>query len=437
MDPSEYISSPLDSGAASQHEGPFYVVPPRALEIKTETTNNSLKLQPLMSFGGACDLVVELVNSECGAQYLVSSSVLQLVSEVWAKLVRPRGFADLTKVKIDGIEYPLLNLEDDDVECLTFLFKIFHFQQDDVPKVLTYPQLRKMAIVCDKYNCWSALKLWKEVWFNNLIRAAESPGYEDWLFIATQGSYTHPKIDALKLSLFQESGSLSSCKSYFIRHRDPESYTVSCEILPQAIINSIMSKRDLAVNDIIKRLREFTAMVSNVCQDHTDEETLCRDKNCRNIALGSLCESIKRMELWPLVQGSDSTPRTWHGSLRQLIDKVRSLKMTTIIPAPLSESRREQPNSSIAVVTPDPPGIAPESSLRKKRSRSSSCWIATTHPEIMERFKPEISGQRHECTMYDGPAFIGVNYENRPCETAFKLGGLFLDTQKAYCPDAL
>ncbi|KAK6542608.1 hypothetical protein TWF694_006552 [Orbilia ellipsospora] len=381
--------SPLNSKVAGQFEDfpykPFQDDSGNKTEAEEEDSKRKpvQKEEPLLSFGESCDLIVKLENKTSKAQYLVSSSVLQLVSKVWARSINHKRFAALQKEKVGDQEYPTLKLEDDDVECLSFLFMILHFQYNEVPRKLTYTQLRSMTLICDKYNCWSGLHLWKDNWFGALISIADLPGYEDWLFISDRGDFTHQNIDELKRSLVYEAGTLSPCKSYFYRYRKKTfgegHYKVHCELLPQKILEVIMNKRKQAILDMIECLRKFTGLVSGISYEYSDvKEATCKNITCQNIALGSFYNSLKKANLWPLVYASSDANIEWHGSLNELVERIRSLKMTTVT----NQEQRIGNNairltSSVSIVSKNPPSETPQPTFVVPRTPSPNPTVGS------------------------------------------------------------
>ncbi|KAF3903531.1 hypothetical protein AA313_de0201292 [Arthrobotrys entomopaga] len=357
-------SSPMDSGVLAQYKHSLYKPLPDSMD-EAEDDEADSPIEPptvvaLKSFGESCDLIAKLQNKTHKAQYLVSSSVLQLVSQVWAKSINRKGFAELKKESIGGKEYPVLDFKDDEIYCLDTLFSIIHFQCSYTPRTLTFSQLRSMTLICDKYNCWSGLYLWKDIWFKYLIEDADLPGYEDWLFIAARGNYKHKNIDNLKRALVCGASTLSPCKSYFYRYEKASTgiirYRVRCELIPQQTIDLIMDKRKQAVLEMVACLRKFAALVSGVGHgDDGVQEVVCKNTTCSNLALGSFYSSLKKNKLWPLVHANSCADIEWHGSLYELAEKIRSLKMTTVI--------TQDNQTNISVISNSPPPEASRSFL--------------------------------------------------------------------------
>lgn len=55
-------------------------------------------------------------------------------------------------------------LFDDDPVALAVILEAIHLQATRVPRRVTIEQLVKLAVVCDKYDCAAAVKLWAETW---------------------------------------------------------------------------------------------------------------------------------------------------------------------------------------------------------------------------------------------------------------------------------
>lgn len=65
----------------------------------------------------------------------------------------------------------MITLPDDDPDAMCILCQILHLQNDPIPEVLldeSIMGLRKLAVVCDKYNCVSAVRFHTNVWIDKL-----------------------------------------------------------------------------------------------------------------------------------------------------------------------------------------------------------------------------------------------------------------------------
>jgi len=77
----------------------------------------------------------------------------------------------------------VLRLHDDDHMGLCILLKAL-YNHPSVPRLLSFKQLVKMAVVVDKYDCSHATRMYGYRWMKGWMTLAEKPGYEEWLFVA-------------------------------------------------------------------------------------------------------------------------------------------------------------------------------------------------------------------------------------------------------------
>jgi len=57
------------------------------------------------------------------------------------------------------------------------------YNHPSVPRLLSFKQLVKMAVVVDKYDCSHATRMYGYRWMKGWTTLAEKPGYEEWLFV--------------------------------------------------------------------------------------------------------------------------------------------------------------------------------------------------------------------------------------------------------------
>lgn len=162
------------------------------------------------------NVLIKLNYEGSEVQYLVADQILRLVSPVWAKcLDRNAPFVIETDI-VNGVETTILRLEDDDPDCLLNILRCFHFRHDEVPATISFETLRNFAIICDKYDCAKALQPWSKGYLNAWAVFALQRGYEDWLFISNVFNDKR-HVDSLIEALVNQAGSLSICKTYFMR----------------------------------------------------------------------------------------------------------------------------------------------------------------------------------------------------------------------------
>lgn len=112
----------------------------------------------------------------------VSSKVLSLVSPVFKAMLsgKFKEGIELAEKKASSNSHTL-NLPDDDAEATIILCRILHFNINDIPEKPTPVCLEKLAFLCDKYQCISAMKycggLWLRDWL--LVYDSEVPSIDD------------------------------------------------------------------------------------------------------------------------------------------------------------------------------------------------------------------------------------------------------------------
>ncbi len=79
---------------------------------------------------------------------------------------------------------PLIPLPDDNAEAFIVLCNVIHFRTDEVPKKLALTCLHDLAIICDKYNCTSALAPWSAMWLQAKIESFAAKDLNKLLFAA-------------------------------------------------------------------------------------------------------------------------------------------------------------------------------------------------------------------------------------------------------------
>ncbi|KAI5810353.1 hypothetical protein BZA77DRAFT_173218 [Pyronema omphalodes] len=69
-------------------------------------------------------------------------------------------------------------------ECPGRCLKIFHDRTQDLPHDIEFKALVDVAVICDYYDCASAVKSWAEIWMKPWKIYIIEPGYDSWIFIA-------------------------------------------------------------------------------------------------------------------------------------------------------------------------------------------------------------------------------------------------------------
>ncbi|KAK6359138.1 hypothetical protein TWF696_000305 [Orbilia brochopaga] len=404
------------------------------------------------------DLKVVLKTNNKMYCFLVASHALCMASKVWKRIIHPNGFRELEYEPRgpDGASIKVIRLEDDVANTLDIIFNIIHLETDSIPKKLSFRRLRQMAIICDKYECAKALGPWPEMWMQEHLANATTPGFEDWLFIAKVLDPTQMKAKEITKSLVMETSSKSVCGTYIKRFTSTptseKEFEVNLELMPDSIKDYVVKERARAVRKITNMLRQFVRELSRVAFD--DQQPgynvaipLSYCPTCSDIAVGSLIRSLKRLLLWPLLHGDGRAE--WHGSLGALIAQVECLHMTTLIhktsshpvvPARVSSSTATGGRASFS---------ASHNRMSSASTIGSSTFIgpaSNCKPLPEEKFKitREARSTRPNKTLdygyatnidglkYEFPAYHKDSYHPAyvPCTLAFGLGTLITRCRK-------
>ena len=110
---------------------------------------------------------------------VVSSTVLCLASPVWRAMFDPQGH--FMEAKQSGSRE--VHLADDDPKALLILLDIAHLNFERVPSALSFDELLKVSVLCDKYDTVNLVHPWASNWIQALCSSHLNPGFEEWLFI--------------------------------------------------------------------------------------------------------------------------------------------------------------------------------------------------------------------------------------------------------------
>lgn len=115
-------------------------------------------------------------------ELIVSSKVLSLASPVFRVMIggRFKESVELAEKKTSSETYNL-PLPEDDADATIILCRILHFSINDVPEKPTTVCLERLAYLCDKYQCISAMKYCGGLWLRNwlLVFDNEDPSIDD------------------------------------------------------------------------------------------------------------------------------------------------------------------------------------------------------------------------------------------------------------------
>jgi hypothetical protein len=115
-------------------------------------------------------------------ELIVSSKVLSLASPVFRVMIggKFKESVELAEKKASS-ETCDLPLPEDDAEATIIFCRILHFNVNGVPEKPTTVLLEKLAYLCDKYQCISAMKYCGGLWLRNwlLVCDNEDPSIDD------------------------------------------------------------------------------------------------------------------------------------------------------------------------------------------------------------------------------------------------------------------
>ena len=116
----------------------------------------------LISIDHNGDTLLEVSNPDGKTRLLVSSKVLTLASPVFAAMFKSRFKEGLNNHSKSA--KPPIPLLDDNAEAVIVLCNAIHLRTSEMPKKLAVACLKDLAVVCDKYDCTSALTPWSAMW---------------------------------------------------------------------------------------------------------------------------------------------------------------------------------------------------------------------------------------------------------------------------------
>lgn len=128
------------------------------------------------------DVILGVSCPDGQKRLLVSSKVQTLASPVFAAMFKSHFKEGLSSYPTST--KPPIPLPDDDAEAFIVLCNAIHYRTDDVPKKLTSTCLENLAIICDKYNCTSALAPWSAMWFQAKIDSFDAKDLHKLFFAA-------------------------------------------------------------------------------------------------------------------------------------------------------------------------------------------------------------------------------------------------------------
>jgi hypothetical protein len=111
---------------------------------------------------------------------LVSSHALSLASPVFEAMFNG-NFSE--GQELSAASPRKVALPEDDPEALILLCRITHMQIDDVPDQVSPEKLADFAILCDKYQCLTAVRSWSKVQIAQLLPNPNAARFSKLVFI--------------------------------------------------------------------------------------------------------------------------------------------------------------------------------------------------------------------------------------------------------------
>ncbi|KAK6530623.1 hypothetical protein TWF281_007463 [Arthrobotrys megalospora] len=359
------------------------------------------------------DLKVIIKGKPSDYIFLVSSHALSIASRVWRRTLAPQNIKDLESQPFEDSDdgtIKVLYVDDIDPLALDILFKVIHWQTEDLPQTLPFDSLRKLAIACDRYDCGKVLNPWPLVWMEEYESKATLPGFEDWIFIAQVLDTRNTKAREISRNMVLEASSVSKCGKYLrrdVREIAIAAHTTEVELdfIPAGILEYVVRERRKAIDDIITMLRQFVGNMITTCADEDvgsfgpdlTQADFCQSEACSDIALGSLIRSLKSLGLWPLLR--PGTPQEWHGSVTTLVMQIEVIKMTTFrrkigTPNNLTVGSNDDANGDPGCQPPKRPGSPSKPLNPLSRSKRQPRRSSRGHPTVLKPAKPKTQSQR-------------------------------------------
>lgn len=105
------------------------------------------------------DAILAIGPEKVGKQLRVATKVLSLASPVFAVMFGPQW---VEGQGLSTISPPSIRLKDDDPDAMHYMLAVLHYRRD-VNQELPLPLLKELALLCDKYDCSTALSPWAQI----------------------------------------------------------------------------------------------------------------------------------------------------------------------------------------------------------------------------------------------------------------------------------
>lgn len=236
-------------------------------------------------------------------------------------------------------------LSDDDPVALAVILNAIHLQTSKVPKTVTFKQLMKLAILCDKYDCVPAVKPWVDIWIAPWRRSyATVPAVTEWLFIAwvfeaREGFETLTKMYVPKIAFSNNGNKGEKSVVWASREGTSESWhQLSFDLYtPEAILGKslliplrVLTILTAPIDAMIKQRENIVQSIIAICNAtfsrYTSGRLQChhasKDDKCDSLILGSLYKAFTKIGILSF------DPNTVESRcLEQLVHELRGIKI--------------------------------------------------------------------------------------------------------------
>ncbi|KAF3190056.1 hypothetical protein TWF225_002552 [Orbilia oligospora] len=248
------------------------------------------------------------IESEVVGNYLVSRHVLIRSSTIIKSLVSSMS-NDAHTVSLIG-----------DSNAMNIVLRIIHFHSMDDVFNLTFEEVKKVAILCDRYKWHNVLRPFTRAWLQKYARKALEPGFEDWLFVAKVFE-CDLWVEDLLLVLAEQCGKPSP-RGGFI-HR--KGVAVPTALWPRHHLAKILARRQEKLDYLVELLNQFKEFVKF---STGPSGTTCESEVCLNLANGSFNRSVRQCGMGQLIEGTGEWE--WEGSVQELREEICDLQFQTL-----------------------------------------------------------------------------------------------------------
>jgi hypothetical protein len=120
------------------------------------------------------------INSKPVGTLLVSPQILRLVSPVFEAMFNG-NFEDGQDLSVASPRN--VAMSDDDPEALALLCMITHMHLGDIPNQVSFDKLADFTVLCDKYQCTTAVRFWSKMQTTQLLSNPHAPMFEKLMFV--------------------------------------------------------------------------------------------------------------------------------------------------------------------------------------------------------------------------------------------------------------